>query len=142
MNQLFIINTLIMKTNILIRTYGVATLLITAVTIACCLVLKWQWPLIARAVVPSAVFIFPVIVALHFLFFLKSRIEASRSFYWMMLMASIPLLVIFPADLFEDLLPGKTWFLLLTGIMSSYVAILYNGNSIAQLFNSPSHDSR
>ena len=58
----------------------------------------------------------------------------------MMLLASIPLLSFIAAVLFADYVPSKVWFLVLFGMLSSYVAVLRHGISVTQLFNSTQNE--
>lgn len=92
--------------------------------------------MIAIAMLASIVISSPATILLHLVTWLTQKRAMERSFVWMVLFASIPLLSLTAAWLFADYVPGKVWFLLLLGMLSGYGGILSHGISVAQIFNS------
>jgi hypothetical protein len=131
-----------MKTNqILTKVYGTSTTVITSVVFLFCLLFKWNFTMVAVALIASIALSSPATVALHILLWLSHKIKFEGSFLWMLLMASIPVLALLVAWLFADYVPGKTGFRLCLGIVSGYVGILSHGVSVAQFFNSHQNEN-
>jgi hypothetical protein len=126
-----------MKLNkILSKVYRTSSIVIVPVMLLVCLLCKWSVLMIIVAMLASIVISSPATISLHILAWLSERRKFERSFAWMVLLASIPLLSFVSAWLFADFVPGKVWSLLLLGIASGYVGILSHGISVTQIFNS------
>lgn len=122
--------------SILTKVYWSSSMVIALVMLSLCLAFKWPVTLILLAMLASVVISSPATISLYFMIWLSQKRMLERSFLWMVLLASIPLLSLIFAFLFADYVPGKVWFLLLLGMLSGYVGILSNGISVAQFFNS------
>lgn len=96
--------------------------------------------MIALAMLASIVISSPATISLHFLMWLFKKLNLERSFVWMLLFASIPILSLVVAYLFADFVPGKIWFLLLLGMLSGYVGVLTHAISVAQVFNTDQNE--
>lgn len=118
------------------KVYSTSSIVIVPVMLLVCLLCKWSAPMTIVAMLASIVISSPATISLHVLAWLSEKGKFERSFAWMVLMTSIPLLSFVSAWLFADFVPGKVWSLLLLGIASGYVGILSHGISVAQLFNS------
>lgn len=129
-----------MINKLLLRMYASSTAVITIIIMVACWLLKWPSTLTLMVFFACLVFSFPFVLALHFLFLLASRIRLSAIFFWMVLLAAIPVLVFIPAEFFEPLLPGRLSFLILLGMVSAYVAVVANGKILAHFFNSDEYE--
>ena len=120
----------------LTKVYRSSSLVIMPLILLICLIFKWHWLMIALAMLASIVISSPATISLHLLMWLFKKLNLERSFVWMLLFASIPILSLVVAYLFADFVPGKIWFLLLLGMLSGYVGVLTHAISVAQFFNS------
>lgn len=121
---------------VLTKVYRSSSLVILPVILLLCLICKWPSLMIMAAMLASIAISSPATFLLHFMMWLSHKLSLQRSFVWMLLFASIPVMSLVAACLFAAYVPGKVWFLLPLGILSGYVGILSHGFSIAQLFNS------
>lgn len=125
-----------MKNKILIRVYFVSAVVVTAVMTLLCALFQWSSSMLLFVLLSCLIISAPFTVFLHLIFWMIQKIRAVKVFFWMVLMASVPLLAFFPAEMFANRLPGDPWFLFLVGVSAAYTGILTNGISIAQIFNS------
>lgn len=126
---------------ILTKVYKSSSLIIVPLIFLLCLVCNWPVLTIALAMLASIVISSPATVSLHLMIWLSQKMKLARSFAWMILFASIPLISLIDAWLFADYVPGKVWFLLLIGMASGYAGILSHGISVAQFFNPTQYES-
>ena len=131
-----------MKNRILISCYGLSTLITVSVTMVLCYLFNWTTPMLAVAMTVSFVISLPFTILLHVLLFMIKKVQLARVFFWIILLAPVPLLAVIPAGLFSELVPGDTWFLVVLGMVAAYTAIFTNGISIAQIFNSSVNETR
>ena len=124
----------------LTKVYRSSSLVIMPLMLLICLIFKWHWLMIALATLASIVISSPATISLHFLMWLFKKLNLERSFVWMLLFGSIPILSLVVAYLFADFVPGKIWFLLLLGMLSGYVGVLTHAISVAQFFNSDQNE--
>ena len=130
-----------MKTEmILMKVYKSSSMVIMPLMLLICLMFKWPLFMIVVTMIVSIVLSSPATILLHLMMRLAQKQTIERSFAWMALLASIPLLSFITAWLFADYVPGKVWFLVLAGMLSGYVGILSHGISVAQLFNSDKNE--
>ena len=122
------------------KVYKSSSMVIMPLMLLICLVFKWPVFMIAVTMIVSIVLSSPATILLHLMMWLTQKRTIERSFAWMFLLASIPLLSFIIAWMFADYVPGKVWFLLLAGMLSGYVGILSHGISVAQLFNSDKNE--
>jgi hypothetical protein len=98
--------------------------------------------MIVNAVLASIVISSPATISLQVFAWLFKKMRVEKSFMWMLLLASIPLTSLIIAWLFADFVPGKIGFILLLGMLSSYVGILAQGISVSQFFNSTEYERK
>lgn len=122
--------------SILSKVYRSSAAIIVSTIILACLVCKWPLLMTITAILASIVISSPSTISLHLLFLLSEKRRMEKAFVWMVLLASIPLSSFIAAWLFADLVPGKTWVLLLLGMLSGYTGILINGISVSESLNS------
>ena len=125
---------------ILTKVYRSSSMVNLHVILLLCLICKWHALMIVAAMLASIAISSPATFLLHFMMWLSYKVNLQRSFVWMLLFASIPVMSLVAACLFAAYVPGKVWFLLPLGILSGYVGILSQGFSIAQLFNSKQNE--
>ena len=127
---------------ILVKIYKVSSMVIMPIIVSLCLVCKWPLTMIVNAVLASIVISSPATISLQVFAWLFKKMRVEKSFMWMLLLASIPLTSLIIAWLFADFVPGKIGFLLLLGMLSSYVGILAQGISVSQFFNSTEYERK
>ena len=107
-----------------------------------CFLFDWNNPMLAVAISVSFIISLPFTILLHVLFCMIKKVQVARMFFWIILLAPVPLLAFIPAGLFSELVPGDTWFLIVLGMLAAYIGIFTNGISIAQIFNSSQYETR
>jgi len=127
---------------ILVKIYKVSSMVIMPIIVSLCLVCKWPLTMIVNAVLASIVISSPATISLQVFAWLFKKMRVEKSFMWMLLLASIPLTSLIIAWLFADFVPGKIGFILLLGMLSSYVGILAQGISVSQFFNSTEYERK
>lgn len=131
-----------MKNKILINFYCLSTVIIAAVMILLCFLFGWNKSMLMVAVSASFIISLPFTILLHVIFWMIKKLKVARLFFWIVLLAPVPLLAFIPAGLFSELVPGDTWFLIVLGMLTAYIGIFTNGISIAQIFNSSQYETR
>jgi len=96
--------------------------------------------MVAVALLASLVISSPAMISLNLFVWLFQKIKLERGFAWMLLLSSIPVLSLCVAWLSADFVPGKTWFILLLGILSGYVGLAANFISVSQFFKSTQYE--
>ena len=105
------------------------------IVICTCLLFEWPLGMIALALFTSIVLASPALISLQIVIWLCQGINFENTFMWMLLLSFIPLLSLAAACMFSDFVPGKVWFLLLLGMLSSYIALGKHAVIVSQLFN-------
>ena len=131
-----------MKEAILFRVYTKATLLISVIFFSFFIYFEWSAAQFVRVAVACLSFVLPVILFLHLLFTLKKFFAGAHLLCWLILFASLPFMVMLSALLWETTLPGNTWFLLISGLLISYIAILSSGLQIAGIFKNNGYENQ
>ena len=124
---------------ILSRVYWSSSALISAVMLLACVVFEWDRERTIYTMMASLLLGAPSLVSVNTFYWLLKKISISTGFVWMVMMASVPVLVAIPALVFVNEIPGDGVFLLALGVLSCYAGILSQGYSIALLFESIRH---
>jgi hypothetical protein len=119
---------------ILVKVYTVSSLIILLSVLLNCLLFEWPLGTIALALFTSIVLASPALISLQIVIWLCQRINFENTFMWMLLLSIIPLLSLLTAWMFSDFVPGKIWFVLLLGMLSSYIALVKHAVIVSQLF--------
>ncbi|HEY0354850.1 MAG TPA: hypothetical protein VGC29_01520, partial [Flavisolibacter sp.] len=104
-----------------------------------CVVFEWDRERTIYTMMASLLLSAPALVSVNTFYWLLKKISLSTGFVWMVMMASVPVMVAIPALVFVNEIPGDSIFLLALGVLSCYAGILGQGNSIARLFESIRH---
>ena len=107
-----------------------------SIMVLICFIFKWEPEMTLAVALTCLVISAPAVISLNAICWILRRVQLSLVFAWILLMAIIPLLVVVPAVLLVNALPGDTGFLVVLGMLSAYTGILGHGVSIAQLFKS------
>jgi hypothetical protein len=119
---------------ILLKVYTVSSMLILLIVLFTCLLFGWPFGMIALSLFASMILASPALISLQVVICLCQRINFENTFLWMLLLSFIPLLSLAAAWMFSDFVPGKVWFLLLLGMLGSYVALGIHAVIVSQLF--------
>lgn len=124
---------------ILSKVYWSSSAIISAAMLMACVVFEWDRERTIYTMMASLLLSAPALVSVNTFYWLLKKISLSTGFVWMVMMASVPVMVAIPALVFVNEIPGDSIFLLALGVLSCYAGILGQGNSIARLFESIRH---
>ena len=125
-----------MKINsVLYKVYATSSSIVCSVLLFICVVLGYDWILIASILLLALVMSAPPVILLHLVFFIIQKIRLTKIAAWIALLAAIPLLSLVPALMFDAIIPGDTIVLVALGMLSSYGGVLIQGISISELIN-------
>jgi hypothetical protein len=122
------------KHKILARIYWSTSILVMMLVMISCLVFNWKSSMMLSALTACLVISAPAVIMVNAIHWILQRVVVETAFAWIILLSSIPLLVIVPAILFADELPGDVFFLVVLGLISSYAGLFGHGLSITKLF--------
>lgn len=128
------------KHQILNSVFKKSSIVIVPIVLVTCLVFKWPATMVLVAFLAAIVISSPAMISLNLFVWLFQKIKLETGFVWMLLLSSIPVLSLVVAWLSADFVPGKTWFVLLLGMLSGYAGLATNFISVSQFFKSTQYE--